>query len=474
MSAAQLRVAEFRKRQVRGTSKGSAGSPLSSTVVTHADRPAASGQLVYIAMSADVVHPGHLNVIRRGADLGEVVVGLLTDDAIASYKSPPLMSYDQRAEVVQSLKGVGRVVPQATLDYRLNLRQLRPAYVLHGDDWKTGVQRQTRDQVLEVLSEWGGRLVEPAYTEGISSSQLKSRLDQGTMPGTGATKRLRRFSGLLSSKPWLRLLEAHNGLSALIVERTRIGASAFDGIWVSSLTDSAAKGKPDNEVVDPASRLETVRQVLEVTTKPVLVDGDTGGPVEQLQHTVTSLGCLGASGIVIEDKCGQKHNSLDATAEHQQLDPEVFADKILQARRARTHGEFCLIARIESLIAGRGQADALLRAKTYLAAGADGIMIHSNDPSGSEILAFAASYRQLPGNKPLMVVPTAYPHLTERQLVSAGAAIVVYANQLLRAAFPAMRLAAESILRQQSALESDQHGLPVQQLIEYLRDGDDL
>ena len=419
---------------------------------------------MYIAMSADIVHPGHINIIRRGVELGEVVVGLLTDEAIAGYKKPPLMTYDQRHEVVRSLKGVDRVVPQTTLDYRPNLRLLQPAYVLHGDDWQIGVQRQARDQVLEVLSEWGGELIEPAYTAGISSSQLKARL--------GAGERLRQFSRLLADRPCLRLLEAHNGLSALIAERTRIDDAAFDGIWVSSLTDSVAKGKPDNEVVDPASRLATVWQVLEVTTKPVLVDGDTGGPIEQLQDTVRGLERLGASGLVIEDKCGPKRNSLDTTARHQQLDPEVFADKIRQARLAKTHAEFHLVARIESLIAGRGQADALRRAKTYLAAGADGIMIHSNNPSGREILEFAASYQRLPDRKPLMVVPTAYPQLTEYELVSAGADIVVYANQLLRAAYPAMRQAAESILRRQRALEVDQVCLPVQELIEIVSNND--
>lgn len=422
---------------------------------------------VYIAMSADIVHPGHLNVIRRGAELGQVVVGLLTDEAIASYKQPPLMTYDQRREVVHSIKGVDRVVPQTTLDYRPNLRWFRPAYVLHGDDWHTGVQRQTRDQVVQVLSEWDGQLIEPAYTAGISSSQLKDRLE------AEAGARLRQFSRLLSDKPYLRLLEAHNGLSALIAERTRIGDEAFDAIWVGSLTDSVAKGRPDNEVVGPVSRLATVAQVLEVTTKPVLVDGDTGGPIEQMQDTVRSLERLGASGLVIEDKCGQKRNSLDATARHQQLEPEVFADKIRQARQARTRDEFYLIARIESLIAGRSQAEALRRARIYLEAGADGIMIHSNNASGREILEFGASYQQLPRNKPLMVVPTAYPQLTESQLVSAGARIVVYANQLLRAAYPAMRQAAESILHRQRALEADRHCLPVQDLIEIVRNGDD-
>ena len=425
----------------------------------------AGGRLVYVAMSADIVHPGHISIIRRGAELGEVVVGLLTDEAIASYKQPPLMTYDQRLEVVQSIKGVGRVVPQSTLDYRPNLHQFRPAYVLHGDDWQTGVQRETRDQVLQALSEWGGQLIEPAYTAGVSSSQLRARL--------GAGERLRQFSRLLANKPYLRLLEAHNGLSALIAERTRVGDESFDGIWISSLTDSAAKGKPDTEVVDSASRLETVSQVLDVTTKPVLVDGDTGGPVEQLKDTVRSLERLGASGLVIEDKFGRKHNSLDTTARHQQLDAEVFADKIRQARLAKTQAEFYLIARIESLIAGRSRADALRRAETYLAAGADGIMIHSNDTSGREILEFGKLYQRLPDKRPLMVVPTAYPQLAEPQLASAGVNIVVYANQLLRAAYPAMRQAAESILRRQSALDVDRDCLPVQDLIEILRDSYD-
>ena len=429
----------------------------------------ADGPLVYIAMSADIVHPGHINVIRRGAGLGHVVIGLLTDEAIASYKQPPLMTYDQRLEVVQSVKGVALVVPQTTLDYRPNLRQLRPAYVLHGDDWRTGIQRETRQQVLQVLPEWGGELVEPAYTAGISSRALKTQLAARDGAETGAEERLREFSRLLCDKPYLRMLEAHNGLSALIAERTRIGVESFDAIWVSSLTDSAAKGRPDIEVVDPASRLETVRQILGVTAKPVVVDGDTGGPIEQLQDTVRSLGRLGASGLVIEDKCGQKRNSLDVTASHQQLAADVFADKIRRARQARTHPDFNLIARIESLIVGRGQSDALQRAKIYLEAGADGIMIHSNDPTGQEILEFGVSYQQLPGNKPLTVVPTAYPQLAESQLVAAGAAIVVYANHLLRVAYPAMRRAAESILRHQRALEIDQHCLPVQDLIEIVR-----
>ena len=240
-------------------------------------------------------------------------------------------------------------------------------------------------------------------------------------------------------------------LSALIAERTKVGDEVFDAIWVSSLTDSVAKGKPDIEEVDPASRLATVQQVLNVTTKPVLVDGDTGGPIEQLQDTVRSLERLGASGLVIKDKCGQKRNSLDTTARHQQLDPEVFAEKIRQARLAKAQADFLLIARIESLISGRGQADALRRARAYLAAGADGIMIHSNDPSGHEILEFGKSYQFLPDRKPLMVVPTAFPQLAEPQLVSAGANIIVYANHLLRAAYPAMCQAAESILRWQRA-----------------------
>lgn len=416
--------------------------------------------MVYVAMAADILHPGHIKVIRHGAEIGEVVVGLLTDEAIASYKPPPLMTYTQRLEVVQNITGVDRVVPQTTLDYRANLRRLRPAFVLHGDDWRTGVQRETREQVLQTLSEWGGELVEPPYTAGISSSHIKAQL------GAKARERLVELSRLLAGNPYVRLLEAHSGLSAHIVERIRVGDAAFHGIWVSSLTESASKGMPDNEVIDPASRLATIQQVLGITAKPVLVDGDTGGPIPQLLDTVRNLERLGASGLVIEDKTGPKRNSLDATARHQLLAPDVFAEKIRRARLAKTQAEFLLIARIESLIAGRSQADALQRARTYLAAGADGIMIHSNDSTGREVLEFGEAYRRLPATKPLMVVPTAFPQLTERRLAAAGANIIVYANHLLRAAYPAMRRVAESILRQQRALEADQDCLPVGDLIE--------
>jgi len=237
--------------------------------------PSRSTPAVYVGMSADLVHPGHLNVLDVARQLGEVTVGLLTDEAIASYKRLPYLTYEERRIVVENIKGVSRVVPQTTLDYVHNLRLLRPDYVVHGDDWRTGVQQEVRARVIATLAEWGGELVEPSYTDGISSTRLNASLRSA---GTTPQRRLRQLRRLLQAKPLVRVLEAHNGLTALIVERVSSpgqdgGVREFDAMWLSSLTDSTAKGKPDTECVDLTSRMQTVGDILEVTTKPLIFDG---------------------------------------------------------------------------------------------------------------------------------------------------------------------------------------------------------
>ncbi len=132
--------------------------------------------VVYVGMSADIVHPGHINLIRAAEKYGEVTVGLLTDAAITSYKRKPCMTFEERKAVVENIKGVTRVVPQETLDYVPNLKKLKPQYVVHGDDWCEGVQKATRQRVIEVLQEWGGELIEPPYTPGVSSTEIIRRL----------------------------------------------------------------------------------------------------------------------------------------------------------------------------------------------------------------------------------------------------------------------------------------------------------
>ena len=421
---------------------------------------------VYVAMSADIIHPGHLNIVREAARLGDVTVGVLTDAAIASYKRLPYMNYEQRAAVVAALKGVARVVPQETLDYIPNLKRLRPDFVVHGTDWREGVQAKTRQGVIDTLAGWGGRLVEPEYTPGISSTQLNKAIREvGTTPDIRRA-RLRR---LLGAKPIVRALEAHSGLSGLIVETASAmvqkdptdphGAQVrheFDAMWLSSLTDSTLKGKPDNESVDVTSRLRTVNDILEITTKPIIYDGDSGGLPEHFTFLVRSLERLGVSAVVIEDKIGLKQNSLfEAGNVQRQATVEDQCRKIRAGKQAQVTEDFMIIARCESLIAGKGEDDAIARCRAYCEAGADGIMIHSRAKTPGEALSFVRRFRaEVSADKPVVVVPSTYAQVTEPELAQVGVNIVIYANQLLRAAYPAMKACAERILACQRALEA--------------------
>ena len=426
-------------------------------------------KLVYVAMSADIIHPGHLNIIKEASKLGDVTVGVLTDAAIASYKRLPYMNYEQRAAVVAALKGVKEVIPQEQLDYIPNLRKLKPDYVVHGTDWREGVQAKTRQGVIDTLAEWGGQLVEPEYTPGISSTQLNKAIREvGTTPDIRRA-RLRR---LLNAKPVVRVMEAHSGLTGLIVENTSIKKNnrkfEFDGMWLSSLTDSTLKGKPDNESVDVTSRLRTVNDILEITTKPIIYDGDSGGLPEHFTFLVRSLERLGVSAVVIEDKIGLKQNSLLETGNFQKQAPvEEFCRKIHEGKTAQITDDFMVIARCESLITGAGEDDAIERSRAYIAAGADGILIHSKLPSPDEVLSFAKRFRaEVSVDKPLIVVPSTYAQITEDELAAAGINIVIYANQLLRAAFPAMRKCAERILECGRALEaSDELCMPINEIV---------
>lgn len=421
----------------------------------------------YVAMSADIVHPGHLNVIAEARRLGEVTVGLLTDKAIASYKRLPYMDFAQRKIVLENVVGVSQVVAQETLDYVPNLRVLRPDYVVHGDDWQTGVQKETRQRVIDTLAEWGGELVELPYTPGISSSQVK-----GAMASVGTTPeiRRRRLRRLLSSKPYVRVMEAHNGLTGLIVETAQVieegRVKEFDAMWLSSLTGSTVKGKPDIEMVDLTARLSLLNDVLEVTTKPVIIDADTGGIAEHFVYMVRTLERLGVSAAIIEDKIGLKENSLFGTdVKQRQDDIESFCHKLKAGKKAQVDENFMIIARIESLILKAGQQDALERAHAYVEAGADGIMIHSKETDPTEILQFAAEYRRFDNRVPLVVVPTTYCEITEKELAAAGAQIIIYANHLLRSAYPAMVATAQEILTHERAYEVQQRLMSIKEIL---------
>lgn len=330
---------------------------------------------VYVAMSADLLHHGHMNIFKKARELGEIIVGLLTDEAIATYKRLPFLTFEQRKAIVENIKGVVKVIPQETLDYVPNLRKIKPDYVVHGDDWRKGAQRKIRERVIETLKEWGGELVEVPYTSGISSTDLANAIRKvGTTPAI----RRRQLKRLLEVKPLIRALEAHNGLSGLIVERTQIveddRVKEFDAIWISSLTDSTAKGKPDIGAVDLTSRVNTIEQIMEVTTKPFIVDVDNGGLPEHFVFMVRTLERLGFSAIIVEDKIGLKRNSLFGTEVEQTQDTiENFSYKISEGKKAQVTEAFMIIARIESLILKAGIEDAIKRARAYIKAGADGI-----------------------------------------------------------------------------------------------------
>ncbi|MCI5131566.1 MAG: phosphoenolpyruvate phosphomutase, partial [Candidatus Electrothrix sp. EH2] len=362
-----------------------------------------TNKTVYVGMSADLVHPGHLNIIKQASKLGEVTVGVLTDEAIASYKRLPFMTFDHRLQVIESIKGVAHAIPQDTLDYTPNLRQIRPNYVVHGDDWREGVQRKTRQSVIDILAEWNGQLVEIPYTQGISSTQLNMALKE---LGTTPELRLKSLRRLIKVKPIIRFLDIHNALSGLIVENTSLETEKerceFDGMWASSLTDSTAKGKPDTEAVDFTARITTLNEVLEVTTKPIIYDADTGGQTEHFIFTVKTLERLGVSAAIIEDKTGLKKNSLLGTTVPQLQDSiENFCHKIHKGKQAQMTDDFMLIARIESLILNQGIENALERAKAYISSGADAIMIHSRKKEPDEIIKFCEKYNNMRNRKPL-------------------------------------------------------------------------
>jgi phosphoenolpyruvate phosphomutase / 2-hydroxyethylphosphonate cytidylyltransferase len=418
---------------------------------------------VYVGMSADLVHPGHINILREAAKLGDVTVGLLTDAAIASYKRLPHMTFEQRREVVENLKGVTRVVPQETLDYVPNLEALRPHYVVHGDDWQTGVQAKTRQRVIDALAQWSGQLVEIGYTEGISSTQLNASLKQiGTTPSV----RLSRLRRLIDTKPIVRIMEAHNGLTGLIIESTQAERDGrmveFDGMWSSSLTDSTSRGKPDIEAVDISSRLQTINELFEVTTKPLIFDGDTGGKPEHFAFTVRSLERLGVSAVIIEDKEGLKRNSLFGNEVAQtQSTIEDFCGRLQIGKLSQITEDFMVIARLESLILEKGMEDAVERAEAYIEAGADALMIHSRRKEPDEIFEFCKRVQAFENRVPIVAVPSSYNAVREEELVDAGVNVVIYANHMLRAAYPQMVKLAKTVLENGRSLEADQFLSPI-------------
>ena len=422
---------------------------------------------VYACFSTDVIHEGHLHIIQEAQAYGELTIGVLTDEALIKFDRFPTITFDERFQMMQKLDGVAHVVAQSTVSYTENLQKLKPDYVIHGDNWKTNEQKIIRDNVLKVLSTWGGQLIEVPYTRTEKVQHIdKVMHDKLAMPEF----RRKRLRQLLQLRPIVKALEVHSGITALIAEKTIVQnkeeLDQFDAMWISSLCDSTAKGKPDIELVDMSSRIRTIDDVMDVSTKPIILDGDTGGLIEHFVYNVRTLERLGVSAIIIEDKTGLKKNSLFGNDVEQTQDSIAhFCEKIKAGKQAQLSEDFMIIARIESLILEKGIADALQRAYAYVAAGADGIMIHSRQKTPDEIFAFCDAFRQKDKNTPIVVVPTSYHSVLEEQLAAHGINIVIYANQLTRSAFPAMQETAASILKHRRAKEADAQLMSIKDII---------
>lgn len=422
---------------------------------------------VYTCFCTDVIHEGHLNIINVARSYGDVYVGVLTDEAMIRYNHFPVATFEERIEMVKSIEGVKEVLIQDEIMYDKVIGKLKPDYVIHGDNWLRGNMKAIRDNVEKLISPYGGRIIDVPYTYNENVKRIDARIREKIAMPEYRRKRLRQ---LLNLRPIVKTIEVHSGLTGLIAEKTVVEHNGefdqFDAMWISSLCDSTAKGKPDIELVDMTSRFRTIDDVMEVTTKPIIFDGDTGGQIEHFVYTVRSLERMGVSAVIIEDKTGLKKNSLFGTEVKQTQDSiEHFSEKIAAGKKVQLTDDFMIIARIESLILERGMEDALNRAFAFVKAGADGIMIHSRKKSPAEILEFCDIFRKTDKTTPLVVVPSSFNSITEAELAAHGVNIVIYANQLTRSAFPAMEQTAKDILKYHRALEVDSRLMPIKDIL---------
>jgi len=423
-----------------------------------------SRKTVYVGMSADIIHKGHVNLIERASEYGDVIVGLLTDEAIASYKRVPIITYEDRKKVIESLKKVTKVVPQKTLDYVPNLTYYKPDFLVHGDDWKVGVQASTRENAIKAMESWGGKVIDIPYTEGISTTSIIN--NAVVAAGLSPQQRIPMLKTMLKAGKLIRVMESHSALTGLIIESTEVNGRQFDAMWSSSLTDSTLRGKPDIELVNITQRLQSITEMFDVTTKPLIYDGDTGGREEHFVYTVRALEKAGVSAVIIEDKTGLKQNSLFGTDRKQVLeDPHVFCSKLFAGKKAQTTTSFMIFARVEALIAGYSVDEALERAELYITEGhADGIMIHSKESSGADIKEFCERFRER-SDAPIILVPTTYNNFTCEELASWGANIIIHANHMLRSSYQAMESVARDILQEDKSSVVDTKCMSIKKIL---------
>ena len=427
-------------------------------------------KIIYVPLAVDILHTGHLNIINKAKTYGKVVIGLLSDKAIAEYKALPSLGYNERLNIVKNLKNVYKIIKQDTWDYSETINKLKPDYFIHGDDWKTGIQKNTRKKVVDLLKKLNGKLIEVPYTQNISSTVIKSNLINYLKPPS----RTSILSRLIQSKKIVRVMECHSPLSGLIIENVKLEnkkkIEQFDAMWSSSLTDSSIKGKPDNQSLDFSSRFSNLGDIMDVTTKPLIFDSDNGGRLEHIPFTIRTLERLGVSAIMMEDKIGLKKNSLFPNQSGSKQDSiKNFCQKIELIKKSRNSKDFLIGARIETFILSKGLNDGLKRAKAYSEAGADLILIHSKAKLPKEIFSFSKIFNKTRYSKPLVCVPSTYSKTTEKELIKNGFKMVIYANHMLRAAYPAMKNAALSILKNQRSYDLEKKISSVKDLINLIK-----
>lgn len=424
-------------------------------------------KIVYTCFCTDVIHEGHINILTEAKKYGKLIVGILSDSAMIRYNRFPTVDFAERVRIVEELGIADEIITQDDIMYDKVVAEIHPDYVIHGDNWKNGPEKAIRDNTEKLLEAYGGSIIDVPYTYNENVKRIDRRIREKLAMPEYRRKRLRQ---LIEICPIVKTLEVHSGLTGLIAEKTIVETDGeldqFDAMWISSLCDSTAKGKPDIELVDMTSRFRTIDDVMEVTTKPIIFDGDTGGLIEHFVYTVRTLERMGVSAIIIEDKTGLKKNSLFGTEVEQTQDSiEHFCEKIKSGKKIQLTDDFMIIARIESLILEQGMDDALERAFAYVEAGADGIMIHSRKKDPAEILEFCDKFREKNSRTPIVVVPTSFNQITESELAAHGVNIVIYANQLTRSAFPAMEQTAKDILRYHRAKEVDDRLMPIKNII---------
>tara|TARA_Y100000816_G_scaffold198268_1_gene145198 strand:+ start:2430 stop:3728 length:1299 start_codon:yes stop_codon:yes gene_type:complete len=425
---------------------------------------------VYVPLAVDILHSAHINILKKAKKFGKVIVGLLTDSAISEYKKFPLINYKERYRTLAGIKFVDEIVEQKNWDYSENIKRYKPNFFIHGDDWKTGIQKNQRKKVIKALKKINGKLIEVPFSKNISSSEIKNKIIKLSSPDN----RISKLKRLMEAKKIVKILESHNSLTGLIIENLKINEKnkliEFDGMWSSSLTDSATKGKPDNSSLDFSSRISSLNDMMDVTTKPLVFDADNGGQIEHIPYLIRSLERSGVSAIIMEDKTGLKKNSLFKNQSDTKQDkPHIFAKKIKKITKTRQSNDFLVIARIESFILGKGLRDAIKRAEIYSKAGADAILIHSKEKTPKEIFSFAKQFRKNKNFIPLVSVPSTYSKVYEKELIKNGFKLVIYANQLLRAAYPAMQNVAKTILKKGRALETEKKIIPIKEIINLIK-----